>query len=710
MPSVYCSQGHENPAGHKFCALCGEKLLPTMTVQQGMVLGDRYLVLKELGHGGFGRTYLAEDIHRFKEPCVLKEFAPQVQGTYAMQKAEELFEREAGVLYRLRHPQIPQFREMFRANLGDHQNRLFLVQDYVEGKTYRQLLDARRPQGQLFSEGEIVQLLRQLLPVLQYIHLNGVIHRDISPDNLMLRYTDQLPVLIDFGGVKQVAAAAASEFAQLEYDPAVATRLGKVGYAPEEQMGSGRVFPHSDLYALGMTVLVLITGKEPSDLLAGVWESWQQQVKLTPGLQQLLERLLANHPSDRFQSATEVLRSLESPQIAGALPTLPPTPALPTVAATPPTPAPAFYPAPTEVPQPTAAIAPQPGASQPYATQPAAQPVTYPASPKPRGRSPLGAVVGLVLLAGVVGGGWWLRDRWLPLVSGWFTDSSAVEPGGEENPNFDETEQARKAALIERRETLGIDSKFLVTLTNATYYERYPEQQGRTLSTEPEDAEWRERWDAIATEWLDFTEQNLSVEARSQLGSYNREVREDWKRMVNQLNVGSRSLFDLTDALFFQFFPDRRGTEFIEDPIGQIWQAIAADQVTALQEGITLERIQFEQDSFSEQTTGTLQPGEGRVFIASLTEGQILRLNLQAPTDPARLSIYLPRPTAETPFLLEDSDQFVWSGGLEQTGFYEFVVVNNGAEPISFQLNLSVDNVTTTPLESPSPEAPEAKE
>lgn len=100
------------------------------------------------------------------------------------------------MLHKLQHPQIPRFWEFF----GDDK-RLFLVQDYIEGKTYQSLLEERIAAGQTFSEGEIIELLRQLLPVLSYLHSLGIIHRDISPDNLICRASDKLPVLIDLGGV-----------------------------------------------------------------------------------------------------------------------------------------------------------------------------------------------------------------------------------------------------------------------------------------------------------------------------------------------------------------------------------------------------------------------------------------------------------------------------------------------------------------------------
>jgi serine/threonine-protein kinase len=695
MSSVYCSKGHFNQSDHRFCAVCGEKLEPASRgVEVGMTLGDRYQIKQELGHGGFGKTYLATDRHRFSELCVLKEFAPQVRGSQALQKAKELFEREAGVLYRLQHPQIPKFRELFQVNF-DQQGRLFLVQDYVEGQTYRQLLNARQQQGLCFTEPEIKQLLDQLLPVLHYIHSVGVIHRDISPDNLILRYADQLPVLIDFGGVKQVAAIAASECIQVgQVPPAAATRLGKVGYAPAEQMQSGEVSPHSDLYALGMTALVLLTGKDPQELLS-LNGAWQNQVSLSQPLQTILLRMLASRPSDRFSSAAEVLRSLHTPIVEGSVPSLPSDPNA----------VPNGYNTPTVYP----ANPPIPSFHPPVAT--VASPPATPGRPAQRRSLHWVAILLVCLGVGAMGGtAWWMRDRWFLLLSELFLPGQTVQPGSENNANFSPQERERKAALVNRRQALGVDAKFLTQITNDTFYDRYPDQRGRTLTANPEDAEARAQWDAIASEWLDIFEQHLSAEARSQLGNYTSQDREAWKNRVNRLYVGSRSLNDLTDARFFQLFPDRHNQNFIDQPIGQVWQAIALDTVKSLEAGETLERITFARGQFSTQMIGTLSPGSGKVYIASLSEGQVMRVNLQADSNKSQLSIYVPRPTPALPFILQDSTQFVWSGRLTQSGFYEFAIVATGTESVEYRLNLAVDNITSTPIEPTNPEAPEAKD
>ncbi|PSB58551.1 serine/threonine-protein kinase [Chamaesiphon polymorphus] len=333
--TILCPNGHDNPDTNRFCQSCGTQIVtPVNTAMTaGIVLGNRYRITKEIGQGGFGRTYQCEDINRFNELCVLKEFAPQVQGTAFLTKAQELFEREGGVMYRLQHPQIPMFREMFRENRGGV-GQLFLVQDYVAGNNYQQLLRQKRKQGTTFTEAEMTDFLTQILPVIGYIHSLGVIHRDISPDNLIKRDSDGLPVLIDFGGVKQVAVTVATQYMSganhVENNNSyVPTRLGKVGYAPNEQIQRGVVSPHSDLYALAATTLVLLTGKEPSDLIDPqnfTW-NWREYISLSPKLASVLDRMVQLRPNDRFASAQDVLTALQYPELPlSPIPPLPPPP------------------------------------------------------------------------------------------------------------------------------------------------------------------------------------------------------------------------------------------------------------------------------------------------------------------------------------------------------------------------------------------------
>lgn len=271
----------------------------------GTVLQKRYRVTKVLGQGGFGRTYLSQDTGCFDEMCVLKEFSPNDRGRDALKKSKELFQREAQVLYQINHPQIPKFRANF-----EEQKRLFLVQEYAEGKTVAKTLSERLKNNQTFKEAEAVEFLQNMLPVLSHIHSMGIIHRDISPDNIIFRDKDKLPVLIDFGVVK-------AGVTQLEVSTQIhqGTTVGKAGYAPGEQLQTGEAYANSDLYALAVTVVVMMTGRKPESLIdksTMTWK-WHQWVPtLTPWFAKILNKMLSRSPNSRYQSANEVAQALRS--------------------------------------------------------------------------------------------------------------------------------------------------------------------------------------------------------------------------------------------------------------------------------------------------------------------------------------------------------------------------------------------------------------
>ncbi|MEO0409408.1 MAG: serine/threonine-protein kinase, partial [Cyanobacteria bacterium P01_A01_bin.135] len=618
-------------------------------------IGSRYQLQYQLGEGGFGRTYLAKDTHRFSELCVLKEFAPYVDGESALQKAETLFEREAGVLYQLQHPQIPTFRELLRANF-ERRERLFLVQDYVDGQTYQHLLEERQEQGKIFTEEEVQQFLLDILPVLEYIHSVDVIHRDISPDNLIKRASDGLPVLIDFGGVKQVATSISR--------PAAVTLVGKVGFAPYEQIQHGQTYPHSDLYALAATALVLFTGESAPTLFGSRASStWLQRVNLSPRLTVVLEKMLAENPRDRFQTAKQVRVAL-SPQNSF----------------------PRHHRVGSTGPRDTSRGG-RSARSSPISTPPPSV-----SQESDRGWSSLL----LVLLAiAAIGLSLFIGYRLLPQTG---TDAGGLFGTGEE---------AQPPDLATRRTQLGVDSRFLVTLTDQTFYARYPDQQGRSLTDSAEDEPWRRRWQEIAHDWLTLLETNLSPQARQGLGSYSAADLERWTKAANNLYVGRAALTDLTDALFFHVFPQQRSQSIFDQPLGQIWYAMALDQLADMQSGDTLFTLNFPGGSYRDEANGLLAPGRGHVYVMELTQGQLLRLNLQATRGQTRLSLYPPVPTAEQPSLLERSRQLTWSGRLPQTGFYEVVITSTVADTTAYRLNVSAD-VVSQPAPSPAEPAPDS--
>jgi serine/threonine-protein kinase len=649
-----------------FCENQVQPVLMNNPIYPGITLGTNYRIVRELGRGGFGRTYLAEDAHRFNEPCVLKEFAPQVHGSYALQKSEELFEREAGVLYKLQHPQIPRFRQLFRVTINDR-GYLFLVQDYVPGQTYRFLLDARKRQGLRFIEAEITQLLLQLLPVLEYTHSLGVIHRDISPDNLILRLSDGMPVLIDFGGVKQVAATAESLFAEVNGTPPVATRIGKLGYAPVEQMQMGIVYPHSDLYALAATVLVLLTGKEPHQLLDSNtlnW-NWRAESSVSVQLADILDKMLAHAPNNRYQSAREVLQALSANPRSRPQPQ-PPRPLTP----------PDF-----PVTQPPPDLAPVP---VPFVPKLSGNQVSI-AAVRSQEKLPAWKMVLLVVavVSGMGGVGWLAGNYLLNVQSKVQTTGPVGAP-----------KQQQEDALRARFQKLGIAEQFYtgyVSLVDETFYAKYPELGERVLTGEEGDRQWRERWQKMGDELLDKIEK-ISSSARKRLGSYDTTDIQRWKTEVNKLNLSSRALYDLADGKFFYLFPEEsRQRNIIGLPIGQIWQAITADALEALQAGATVESLEFHSRTNSKTLSGKLQPGEGKAYIARLAQNQTLRVNLQTPPKSTLLSIYTPGRISKARALLQDSEGVSWSGLLDDSGYYEFVVVSQASEPIAYDLNLTAE-------------------
>jgi serine/threonine protein kinase len=269
-------------------------------LRDGVILNNRYRIVKQIGRGGFGRAYLAEDTQRYRELCVLKEFAPQAESSDESRQAEDLFEREAGILYKLNHQQIPRFEALLRTQI-DGRSSLFLVQEYIKGESYWELLQRR---GKL-SEAEVTEMIWDILPVLDYIHFSDLIHRDISPDNLILRDRDLRPVLIDFGCVK-LAANAVSRTAGHSV-----TLIGKKGYAPDEQLRRGLTMPCSDLYSLAATAVVLLTGKQPDQLYNSYVGEWNwQQIEASPHLKKVLKKMLADRPCDRYKSVEQLRQIL----------------------------------------------------------------------------------------------------------------------------------------------------------------------------------------------------------------------------------------------------------------------------------------------------------------------------------------------------------------------------------------------------------------
>lgn len=265
------------------------------------MLRGRYRPVQPIGQGGFGRTYLALDEDRLGTRCVVKQFSPQVQGTKSLEKAVRLFNQEAMRLDELgEHPQIPTLLAYF-----EQDNYLYLVQQFVEGHSLLQEMRQRGP----FNERQIRDLLADILPVLRFVHNRQVIHRDITPTNILRRQPDGRLILIDFGVAKQLSDAPAQ----------TGTRIGTEGYAPIEQFRSGRAYPASDLYSLGATCLHLMTQTRPDNLydpLDGSW-IWRKHLSdkgvfVSDQLADILDKMLKDMVSERYQTADDLMRDLNA--------------------------------------------------------------------------------------------------------------------------------------------------------------------------------------------------------------------------------------------------------------------------------------------------------------------------------------------------------------------------------------------------------------
>jgi serine/threonine protein kinase len=273
-------------------------------IAPGTCIGDRYRIENILGQGGFGRTYLVCDQQHLGTLCVLKEFFPARTEGSLLQRSLELFQREAKVLQRLNHPQIPKFVNWF-----EDEGRLCIIQEYIDGKTYWQLLRERLEKGEVFSEAEILQWLKDLLPILDYLHTSYVIHRDISPDNIILSKKTGKPFLIDLGIVKEAATQGYYSYVTTGGTLGSVSLVGKRGYSPPEQMLMGQCYPNSDLYSLAVTALVLLTGRPPTDLFDshGMEWNWQNYVELSDPVTEIFSKMLAEKPKERYRSAKEIL-------------------------------------------------------------------------------------------------------------------------------------------------------------------------------------------------------------------------------------------------------------------------------------------------------------------------------------------------------------------------------------------------------------------
>ncbi|BBC25157.1 serine/threonine-protein kinase [Pseudanabaena sp. ABRG5-3] len=297
------------------------------------VLDGRYKLIKKLGAGGFGQAFIARDMRRpGSPPCVVKQLKPASDDPTFIREARRLFNTEAETLEKLgKHDQIPQLLAYF-----EEDKQFFLVQEFVEGRSLHEELKAPLPEvsdldnqtqekileelqnidapirDKQLGEVEVLKILKDVLEVLEFVHSEGVIHRDIKPDNLIRRKKDQKIVLIDFGAVRAMQDANTQLVANEKGESRFTVTIGTPGYMPSEQC-AGRPNYSSDIYALGMVAIKALTGYAPTDLPTDPATGelvWRDKARVSNGLAMVLTRMVRYHYTQRYQSVREVKQGI----------------------------------------------------------------------------------------------------------------------------------------------------------------------------------------------------------------------------------------------------------------------------------------------------------------------------------------------------------------------------------------------------------------
>ncbi|AFZ03126.1 serine/threonine-protein kinase [Calothrix sp. PCC 6303] len=275
----------------------------------GKVLDGRYRIVKVLGSGGFSETYIAEDIRLPGNPrCVVKQLKPANTEPKQLEVARRLFNSEAQTLQILgSHPQIPQLLAFF-----EEEEEFYLVQELIQGNALNKELS-----GKCIDEMTVIDIFKDLLQILTFVHQHGVIHRDIKPSNIIVRKSDRKLVLIDFGAVKQVSTTIVktsqdSEYTDSSDQTALTVGIGTKGYAPREQC-FGRPEYSSDIYAVGMIGIKALTGIPPHELERDEdgEVQWLDKLKISQGLAAIINKMVLDRHQQRYQSAAEVLQAVD---------------------------------------------------------------------------------------------------------------------------------------------------------------------------------------------------------------------------------------------------------------------------------------------------------------------------------------------------------------------------------------------------------------
>jgi serine/threonine-protein kinase len=261
-----------------------------------ILLKNRYRILRSLNSGGFGEAFLAEDTDMpSARRCVIKKLIPITNEPQIYQIAKERFGREAVILEKLGegNSHIPSLYAYFEEN-----GQFYLVQEWIEGTTLTEKIEKEG----ILVESSVREILTNILSVLNFVHSQHIVHRDIKPENIIIRASDNKPVLIDFGAVKETMGTVVTTSGRNSNSIVI----GTPGFMPSEQ-SIGRPVYSSDLYSLGLTAIYLLTNQYPQEFATHpatgeiLWR--KDATEVSPALANILDKAIQSHPRDRFSSA-----------------------------------------------------------------------------------------------------------------------------------------------------------------------------------------------------------------------------------------------------------------------------------------------------------------------------------------------------------------------------------------------------------------------
>ena len=609
------------------------------------LIAGRYRLEHPLGSGD--GLWRASDQLAGEAPVVLRTIPadqPELQ-----ERFRSLWPRLQGVL----HPQVPRFGELI-----EQEGALWLPREWQEGSTYAELLQGRRERQLVFGAGEVLLLLRQLLPALAVLHSQELCHGDLSPANLLRRDRDGLPVLLDFG-------------------PAGVTP----GYAPPERGRGEEPAAWMDLYSLGVVALVLLSGEEPAQLLDPATLEWRWPAALDdlPALREALERLLSASPEQRFASASAALQALQQlpmPDSTGPVPRADRTVVLVPPPAAPRPQLPELLPEPLELPR-----------SRQELKDEAAEGRLWPVV--------IALVVSAVLGTGL---GWFLLSR--GRVSSPTATLSVQLPSSLPPAEVDQRQQ-----LLNRLRALQIDRGWFLKLVDASLLAQYPERGGRLPGDSLDDAPLRKVWNELAEEWLSRVEQ-LPLELRTRLGRF---TPADWRRRqaaLGQQGLSGSVLEQLVSGSAQNLLPGRSAGDIPPEPFRQLWYAAAEQGLT----NVRIETIQA-QPGETQVVSASVPAGGARLFPIRLPAGSRLVLGVNG-SPLMQMSVF----GADGAVLEARGPLRVVNVGAVQRAPVQLLITNEGLASALITLSLRADPPPppvqpTAPAPSaplPVPEAPVA--